>query len=96
MRKEDIASSVREAFEEGRYEATRHFWDELRADDFLLADLHTAFGSIQGTKEMGDDLAGNPKYEVTGLSADGRPLSVVCSVKETGVFLFVTVYEGSS
>ncbi len=96
MKKEGCGDTVRQAFDEGRYEATRHFWDELRADGFVLADLHTALDSIQVVREMGTDQAGNPKYEVAGLSVDGRRLSVVCSLKETGVFLFITVYEGSA
>jgi len=96
MAVEDVASAVREAFEEGRYEATRHFWDELRADGFLLVDLRSAFDEVASVVEMGHDQAGNPKYEVAGPAVDGRPLSVVCSFKETGVVLFITVYQGTA
>ena len=32
--------------------------------------------------------------EITGLSADDRMLSLICSFKSTGAVLFITVYEG--
>jgi hypothetical protein len=44
---------------------------------------------------MGNDQAGNPKFEVTGYALDGRVLSVVCSFKSTGKVLFITIYEGT-
>jgi len=95
MKPDKVANAVREAFDKGRYEATRHFWYELRADGFMLTDLHSAFDAITTVVEMGEDYIGNPKFEVTGSATDGRTISVVCSFKETGVVLLITVYEGT-
>jgi len=91
---EEVTSAVQEAFATGRYEATRHFWQELRADGFLLADVHSALDEISAVVEVGVGQSGNPKYEVAGQSTDGRSVCVVCSFKETGVLLLITVYEG--
>jgi uncharacterized DUF497 family protein len=94
MNLEEVASAVQDAFATGRYEATRHFWHELRADGFLLADVHSALDTINALVEVGSDQSGNTKYEVAGLATDGRLMCVVCSFKETGVLLLITVYEG--
>ena len=40
------------------------------------------------------DEAGYPRFEITGPASDGRLLSLICSLKNTGAVLFITVYEG--
>ena len=95
MQRQDVAKSISKAFETGLVEVTRHFWDELRADQFVLADVRCAVDAISRVVEMGQDRAGNPKFEVSGPAADGRPLSVICSFKQTGAVLLITAYEAS-
>lgn len=95
MKAEEVANALSKAFGADLVEVTRHFWDELRADAFLLADVRCAVGAISQVVELGSDRVGNPKFEVTGLAADARPLSLICSFKETGAVLLITVYEGS-
>ena len=90
---EEVRQAIADAFEADRVEVTRHFWDELRADAFLLADVRCALEALSGVNDMGRDRLGNPKYEVTGPAIDGRELSVICSFKETGALLLITVYE---
>ena len=94
MRREDVPEAIEEAFEAGCVEVTRHFWDELRADALMLADVRCALAETSNVTDMGQDRLGNPKYEVTGPATDGRDISIICSFKETGALLLITVYEG--
>jgi hypothetical protein len=94
MMQDDIIKAIQAAFEEGSVEVTRHFWDELRADDFVHADVRCAIDTAERVVDMGIDRAGNPKYEVTGSSADARIVSLIGSFKPTGAVLFITAYEG--
>jgi hypothetical protein len=73
----------------------RHFWDELRADAFVLADIRFALDMINNINDMGQDRLGNPKYEITGPATYGRDVSIICSIKETGALLLITVYEAN-
>lgn len=92
---DQVALIVRRAVEADRIEATRHLWDELRADVFALADLWCAIEPIFRVIDMGLDQAGHPKYEVTGNAADGRMLSLICALKEeSDSVLLITAYEG--
>ena len=95
MKSEDVAKAIAQAFEDNHVEMTRHFWDELRADAFVLADVTYALESISNVVDLGQDRAGNPKFEVTGTALDGRNLSVICSFKPSGALLFITIYEAS-
>ena len=95
MKTEEVANALSEAFGADLVEVTRHFWDELRADALVLADVRCAVGAISQVVELGPDRAGNPKFEDTGPAADGRPISMICSFKETAAVLLITVYEGS-
>lgn len=90
---DDVRRLVDEAFEADRVEMTRHFWDELEADGFALADVVCAFDGITRVVDMGVDREGNPKIECTGPSVDGRLLSVICSFKETNALFLITAYE---
>ena len=93
MTNEEAARALTDAFEADRVEVTRHFWDELCADTFLFADVRCAAEGVVKVAAMGRDRDGNPKFEITGTAADGRPLSLVCSFKPTGAVLLITVYE---
>jgi hypothetical protein len=95
MKETEVAKALSDAFAEDRVEVTRHFWDELRADAFVLADVRQAVDALTAVVELGHDRAGNPKFEVTGPAVDGRPLALICSFKDTGAVLLITVYEGS-
>jgi hypothetical protein len=96
MSAEEVAQVLREAFDGDRVEATRHLWDELRADGFALADVWSTVESIFRVVDMGTDRAGHPKYEVTGRAIDGRSLSIICAMKEeSGSVLLITAYEGT-
>jgi hypothetical protein len=95
MSKDEILLILREAFDSDRVEATRHFWDELRADAFGLADVMSAVDSIYKIVEMGLDDAGHNKLEATGRAVDGRALSIILAIKaETNAVLMITAYEG--
>ena len=36
MKAEEVPQAMNDAFDADRVEVTRHFWDELRADAFVL------------------------------------------------------------
>ncbi len=95
MKAEEVPQALGGAFDADLVEVTRHFGDELRSDAFVLADVRCAVEAIGRVVELDPDRAGNPKFEVTGQAADRRVLSVICSFKETGAVLLITVYEGS-
>jgi hypothetical protein len=94
MNADELRQVITDAFEADRVEATRHFFDELRADQFVLADVRCALDSIMAFREFGEERESNAKYELTGPAMDGRELSVECSFKDTGALLLITVYEG--
>ncbi len=90
----EVPQAISDALDAGRIEVTRHFWDELREDAFVLADVRCALEAVSKIVPLGEDRAGNPKFEVSGMALDGRLVSVVCSFKPTGAVLLITVYEG--
>ncbi len=93
MNVENVRDAVEKVLDAEFVEVTRHFFDELRADAFFLADVRCAMENITDVRGMAEDRAGHPKFEVTGTAADGRSLSVICSFKEGGVLLLITVYQ---
>ena len=95
MKAEEVPQTLSDAFDAGLVEVTRHSWGKLRADAFVLADVRGAVQGIGRVVELDPDRSGNPKFEVTGQAADGRVLSLICSFKETGAVLLITVYEGT-
>ena len=66
MKTEQVANALSEAFDADLVEVTRHFWDELRADAFLLADVRCAVGAISQVVELDPDRAGNPSLRSQG------------------------------
>lgn len=94
MTAEEARRRLTEALATGRLEITRHFFDELREDVFYFSDVRHAIDALENVLSLGEDQAGNPKFEVTGPAVDGRALSLICSFKSSGAVLCIAVYEG--
>jgi hypothetical protein len=73
----------------GLYYLTEHADDEAAADGFDIYDIEHSIlnGKIRRTWPK------EGKYEIVGVSLDGRPIGIVCRITETGKIRIITVYE---
>ncbi len=73
----------------GLYYLTEHADDEALADDLDIYDIEYSIlnGKIRRSWPRED------KYEVIGLSLDGRVIGNVCRITTTGKVRIITVYE---
>jgi Domain of unknown function (DUF4258) len=88
-----IIRLIREKVQNQEYEfAIPHFFEEMANDDLVFADIEAAIATGRVIRVFTDDLRGN-RYEVVGKAIDGRPIAVICRMKETGKLLFITTWE---
>jgi hypothetical protein len=73
----------------GLYYLTEHADDEAEADGFDIYDVE--YGMLTG--RIRKTWPRDEKYEVVGLSPDGRPIGVVCRITHAGKVRVITVYE---
>ncbi|PIU65117.1 MAG: hypothetical protein COS84_07335 [Armatimonadetes bacterium CG07_land_8_20_14_0_80_40_9] len=73
----------------GLYYLTEHADDEATADGFDIYDLE--YGILNGKIRRTWPKEG--KYEVVGVSLDGRPIGVVCRITGAKKVRVTTVYE---
>jgi hypothetical protein len=73
----------------GLYYLTEHADDEATADDFDIYDVE--YGILNGRIRRTWPKEG--KYEIIGMSLDGRPVGIVCRITVTGKVRVITVYE---
>lgn len=90
---EEALATIQRLFQEGRFEVTLHFLEEMRNDVLFFVDVEQAILTATQARGLGLDAAGNPKYEVAGLATDGRLVGVVCAIRIVEGVLLITVYE---
>lgn len=84
---------IREKVRNQEYEfAIPHFFEEMANDDFALADIELALTTGWIHRVFTDDPRGD-RYEIIGQACDGRPLAVICRLKETGKLWLITTWE---
>ncbi len=73
----------------GLYYLTEHADDEAIEDDLTIYDVEHSLltGKIRRTWPKDD------KYEIVGLSLDGRSVGIVCRVTLSGKVCVITIYE---
>jgi len=72
----------------GLYYLTEHADDEAGADGFDVYDVE--YGILTG--KIRKTWPRERKYEVVGLSSDGRPIGIVCRITQAGKVRVITVY----
>ena len=88
-----VIDSIRQKILDRDYEITiPHFFEEMADDDLELIDIETAIANGRLTRRFTKDVRGT-RYEVVGNAIDGRPIGVICRIKESGKVLLITVYE---
>jgi hypothetical protein len=73
------------------YILSGHAEDEMYADDLERADVEYALLNGTVNRKFTDDARG-PRYRVAGPSCDGRPICVICRIKEVDGLIIITVY----
>jgi hypothetical protein len=82
---------LRKLIRNQKYEISIHANEEMSKDALLLTDVENAILTGKITKRFTRDERG-VRYEVTGESADGRPVAVVCRIIGTGWLRIITVF----
>ena len=83
---------IRRKVRNGEYEFTvPHFFEEMADDDLQLVDIEAAILNGKIRRRFTRDPRG-ARYEVVGVSTDGRQVAVICRIKDTGKLLFITTY----
>ena len=84
---------ILEKVRDQEYEFTiPHFFEEMASDNLVFADIEAAIDNGVINRIFKDDPRG-ARYEIVGQSTDGRLISVICRIKETGKLLFITTWE---
>lgn len=80
---------IRSLVRNGLYYLTEHADDEAGADSLDIYDVEHGIlnGKIRRTWPK------EGKYEIAGVSLDGRPIGIVCRITGTGKVRIITVYE---
>ena len=77
---------------DGEYEfAIPHFFEEMANDGLLFADIERIIAGGRIRRRFTRDPRG-ARYETIGSATDGREVGVICRIKDTGKFLFITTY----
>ena len=86
-------AQLNRCIEDGRIVYSRHFRDELAADDLTLQDVVTACRSGSVVSEPEQDIkSGQWKYRIEGLTADRFRIAVVFTFR-TERAIFITVFR---
>ncbi len=83
---------IRRKFLDNQYEfAIPHFFEEMADDDLEFSDIETIISNGYIRRKFTHDPRGT-RYEIAGVSLDGRNIAVVCRLKSTGKLLLITTY----
>lgn len=83
---------IREKVRNRQYEFTfPHFFEEMANDDLTFRDIEMAITKGRVRRRFTRDPRGT-RYEIIGTATDGRPVAIICRIKETGKLLFITTY----
>lgn len=83
---------IREKVRNRQYEFTfPHFFEEMANDDLTFRDIEMAIAKGRVRRRFTRDPRGT-RYEIIGTATDGRPVAIICRIKETGKLLFITTY----
>ena len=63
----------------------------MAADGLRIEDIKRAIETGKIKRKFTRDPRGT-RYEIVGLSIDGREIGIICRIKSTGKLLFITVY----
>jgi hypothetical protein len=87
-----VIDNIRKKVRNQEYEfAIPHFFEELANDDLIFADIEAAIANGRIRRRFTRDPR-STRYEVVGTATDGRPLAIICRMKESGKLLFITTY----
>lgn len=85
--------AIREKIIKGEYEFTiPHFFEEMADDDLSFVDIQNAILKGRINRKFTKDPRGT-RYEIMGEALDGRKISVICRIKNTGKLLLITTYD---
>lgn len=87
-----IIQKIRKKFIDNEYEFTiPHFFEEMVEDNITFSDIEKIITKGKINKKFNRDPRGI-RYEVVGITNDGRAIAVLCRIKSTGKLLFITTY----
>lgn len=87
-----VVDVIREKVRNRQYEFTLpHFFEEMANDDLTFRDIEMAIAKGRVRRRFTRDPRGT-RYEIIGTATDGRPVAIICRIKETGKLLFITTY----
>lgn len=87
-----VIDIIREKVRNRQYEFTfPHFFEEMANDNLTFRDIEMAIARGRVRRRFTRDPRGT-RYEIVGTATDGRPVAIICRIKETGKLLFITTY----
>ena len=87
-----VINKIRKKVCDKEYEFTiPHFFEEMAADGLTFANIKRVIETGRIRRKFTRDPRGT-RYEIVGLSTDGREIGVICRIKNTGKLLLITVY----
>ncbi len=87
-----LIDKIRDAIRTGNYDMSLHAVEEMAEDKLRIIDVESAVLNGKIIEHQKGDPRGT-KYVIKGLcSAQSTSIGVVGRIKETGVFLIITVY----
>jgi len=87
-----VLQRIQTAVVNGEYDVTIHAVEEMAEDGLDILDVESAIASGQLTKTETDDPRG-ARYTIVGTGTDEHTrVGVAGRLKETGIFLIITVY----
>ncbi|HLC15071.1 MAG TPA: DUF4258 domain-containing protein [Thermodesulfovibrionia bacterium] len=87
-----IIQKIRKKFIDNEYEFTiPHFFEEMAEDNITFSDIEMVIKNGKINRKITIDPRGI-RYEVVGITNDGRAIAVICRIKSIGKLLFIITY----
>jgi Domain of unknown function (DUF4258) len=94
LSKQDAVKALRHCLEDGDVVPTKHFRDELEAEELTMADALYVLrkGNVYNEPEL-DVRLQEWNYRIEGTDGEGRRLAIVFSVPEDDLGRLITIFS---
>ena len=87
-----VIQRIRQAIRDQRYRISSHANEEMSNDSFVAEDIESIILTGHVTRRFTRDQRGT-RYEVAGVTVDGRRGCVLCRFLSSGGLLIITAFE---
>jgi len=82
---------IRQKIIEREYYLSSHAEEEMADDKLEREDIEHSVLQGKIEKKLTEDIRGT-RYRIEGFSEDGRPIHLICRLKDDGCLVIITVY----